>query len=124
MRKACTSALGVVVAAAAPEQCSRNFAGLIQVSISSFHLVTLYSFTITSPFIIFFLLKDITLLSDPEKLDLVISSGSQKRLGISIIQNEDMMLRAASFGSRPCEHMHPCYENPMNDSGLRSSAFG
>ncbi|CAB4263865.1 unnamed protein product [Prunus armeniaca] len=91
------SALGVVVAAAAPEQCSRNFAGLIQ---------------------------DITLLSDPEKLDPVISSGSQKRLGISIIQNEDMMLRAASFGSRPCEHMHPCYENPMNDSGLWSSAFG
>ncbi|KAM1961451.1 hypothetical protein ACFX16_021882 [Malus domestica] len=80
------SALGVVVAAAAPELLTETCSRLIE---------------------------DITLLSDPENLDLVISSGSQKRQGKSIILDEDTTPRAASFGPRPSEHMHPCIENPI-----------
>ncbi|TQD78194.1 hypothetical protein C1H46_036266 [Malus baccata] len=80
------SALGVVVAAAAPELLTETCSRLIE---------------------------DITLLSDPEILDLVISSGSQKRQGKSIILDEDTTPRAASFGPRPSEHMLPCIENPM-----------
>ncbi|KAM1304018.1 hypothetical protein ACFX2F_021750 [Malus domestica] len=86
VQRACTSALGVVVAAAAPELLTETCSRLIE---------------------------DITLLSDPENLDLVISSGSQKRQGKSIILDEDTTPRAASFGPRPSEHMHPCIENPI-----------
>ncbi|KAM0984582.1 hypothetical protein ACFX1X_012166 [Malus domestica] len=95
------SALGVVVSAtAAPEVFSETFSGLIE---------------------------DITLLSDLKNLDLVISSGSQKRQGKPIIWNEDTMPRAAApCGSRPSEHMHPCIKNPfmMLDCGPWGSAFG
>ena len=98
MQKACTSAHGVVVAAATPELLTETCSRLIE---------------------------DITL-SDPENLDLVISSGSQKRQGKSIILDEDTMPRAASFGPRPSEHMHPCIENPimMLDWGPWGCAFG
>ena len=103
VQNACTSALGVVVsAAAAPELLSETFSGLIE--------------DITN-----------TLLSDPKNLDLVISSGSQKRQGKPIIWNEDTMPRAAApCGSGPSEHMHPCIENPfmMLDCGPWGSAFG
>lgn len=52
----------------------------------------------TGCLIIVYFLKGTALLSDPEKLDVVISSGSQKGLDRTIIQNEDIMQRAASFG--------------------------
>lgn len=79
MQKACTSAHGVVVAAAAPELLTETCSRLIE-----------------------------------------------KRQGKSIILDEDTMPRAASFGPRPSEHMHPCIENPtmMLDCGPWGCAFG
>lgn len=93
--KACTK-----VVAAPPESCLKDFSGLIKVYIStlSTSYMTLFSFSMTGCLIIVYFLKGTALLSDPEKLDVVISSGSQKGLDRTIIQNEDIMQRAASFG--------------------------
>ncbi|PQM37548.1 hypothetical protein Pyn_28291 [Prunus yedoensis var. nudiflora] len=118
--KACTSAHRAVAAAAtAPEWCSKNFSGSTKDIASSsspgkLDMVTAsksqkggvgksctkvvaappesYSKNLSG------LIKGTALLSDPEKLDVVISSGSQKGLDRTIIQNEDIMQRAASFG--------------------------
>ncbi|PQP91990.1 hypothetical protein Pyn_22179 [Prunus yedoensis var. nudiflora] len=93
--KACTSAHRAVAAAAtAPEWCSKNFSGSTKDIASS-----------SSPGKLDMVIASksqkgggTALLSDPEKLDVVISSGSQKGLDRTIIQNEDIMQRAASFG--------------------------
>lgn len=85
--KACTSARGVAVATAAPELVLKSLSGLI---------------------------KEASL-SDPEKLDAVISSGSSKGIDRLTTWNEDIMPQSASFGSRPYEDMHQCVENPQKD---------
>lgn len=68
----------------------------------------------TSPLIVFYFLKDVPL-SDPEKLDAVISS---KGLDGWTAWNEDIMLRAASFGSRPFKYLHQCVKKPLKDCGF------
>ncbi|KAK9934197.1 hypothetical protein M0R45_021349 [Rubus argutus] len=88
--KACTSAHGVAVATAAPELVLKSLSGLI---------------------------KDVPL-SDPEKLDAVISSGSSKGLDGLTTWNDDIMPRAASFGSRPFKYMHQCVKKPLKNCGF------
>ena len=88
--KACTSAHRVAVATAAPELVLKSLSGLI---------------------------KDVPL-SDPEKLDAVISSGSSEGLDGWTAWNEDIMPRTASFGSRPFKYMHQRVKKPLKDCGF------